>query len=653
MSSILVIMALATMGQVALAAWPKGMQSTFWNPAVVYLPDHSKAYIFGGRSSTLPIAPFLLSDVAVIQFNQRINFTDRATAAVNPAPFSLPSPEYTMLALVDQQSVGSDVYNVALLAGIAGSGSSSGPTLPPPRAYLTRHLLQAGGDGSAAAGMQLSAPTVPAPWSALDNPCWSATATPLVSGAPESLPWDPAAYLFGNWSTLNDELLRFKRDGTLETVIPATNVRPPPRGWGSLVRWNMSTLLLAGGNPAVANDAPKLGDIWLYNLPRNTWTPYPYPMPDPRDDFQTVTVPFPDPSSSRKYAVFIGNSASSLINYAEIDAMTAPVRPAAPIGASPSGQYTSASRTAAMAAFYHDHHIFLVGGLNTGVPSSTPMAAIKVTAAGGGGNGLGFQWVDEYVPSAASLTDGGTNGGTDGGSGLRGVSSGAWIAILLTIALVLGGAAGVVIWRMRANAHSVLKPDCQPDPCPHESTPTRSASSEHSGASTVVNVHDADRSPLPPVNNNTTRDPASASFLSPMGTAVPPPPDLSPMLAIWMQQQRHQQQQLQRLSSSSMSSSQWQMQMPLPPFGQRPRDVDGVSLTDYLPAVPLPPGHHQYRGLVDDSGDDSRVPLAGSAASIWSEPRFTLPDATLQHAFPTAGSAAASKTTMKRVGERE
>ncbi|KAI9223344.1 hypothetical protein BC828DRAFT_376127 [Blastocladiella britannica] len=102
-----------------------------------------------------------------------------------------------------------------------------------------------------------------------------------------------------------------------------------------------------------------------------------------------------------------------------------------------------------MAAFYHDRHIFLVGGLNSGMPGpgngGVSFAAIKVSA---GSSGLSFQWVDTFIPSKGNSGGDGTTGGTDSS-----LSTGAWIGIMLGATAVLGLATAGIVWKLR-NRHT-------------------------------------------------------------------------------------------------------------------------------------------------------------------------------------------------------
>ncbi|KAI9223768.1 hypothetical protein BC828DRAFT_219578 [Blastocladiella britannica] len=179
-------------------------------------------------------------------------------------------------------------------------------------------------------------------------------------------------------------------------------------------------------------------------------------MPDARDDFQSVVVPDPG-SSTGKYVVFIGSSDTGFINYVNLDKLTSPLRGV--VTGSPSGAFTSASRTAAMAAFYHDNHIFLVGGINTGTPKPgngvASLAAVKVTKPADGATGLSFQWVDNFVPSSGQgpidvspkVVPPPIEQPTTGSS----LSAGAWIAISLSLALVAALGAVVAVRRLKAS----------------------------------------------------------------------------------------------------------------------------------------------------------------------------------------------------------
>ncbi|KAI9223767.1 hypothetical protein BC828DRAFT_375166 [Blastocladiella britannica] len=244
----------------ATAGWPKGMQQVFWNPTVLYLPDQSRAYVLGGRISGTDTPPYAINDVAVLQLNYSFSVADANTASVQPAPFSLPSPDYRMAGLISQTAANSEEYTVVLLSGLNTGG------VPPPRTYAINNLLHAT-DVSV-----INAVTTVPGFAYLGSPAWGSTVKPIVGGSSNSLVSDPAAYFYGNWSTVNNELFRLTFGGKLELVnINTSQPMPPPSGWGSLVRYNLTHLLVAGGNPG-DNAAPKVPEIWLCNLVSNAWS---------------------------------------------------------------------------------------------------------------------------------------------------------------------------------------------------------------------------------------------------------------------------------------------------------------------------------------------------------------------------------------------
>ncbi|KNE60922.1 hypothetical protein AMAG_06683 [Allomyces macrogynus ATCC 38327] len=400
----LALVVLTVAVRVAHTEWPQNMQRKgFMYPGLIYLPKENKTFVLGGKLHINNGKSFeRLTDVAVIDLNQQITSNNNSCAAVKTAPFSLPHASFRQPTLVI------DNGNGAYEALIYSHGDEVDST----------HVVWQIPDLLSAQPKVVPQPN-PAP--EIYFPGWASASKPLK-------PSEAATYFFGNTSANgtdvspsgNDTMWKMTKDGITAATVD-TKTRPPAGGWGTIVQYGSSAVLIVGT------------EVWAYNTVASTW--YQREKGLNAERYDATSVLFETPTRTR-FAIVIG--AAAKVEYFDVDApRNFPVE-AVITGDGPE------HIEAAVSMFLHDSHIFMIGGLSgSGDSQSSMLLNIVKISASSDWKTLSFAYVPTYTPYASEML---STSRTDSGNGLPiglivGIAVGSIVALLAL--------AGLVVWHRR------------------------------------------------------------------------------------------------------------------------------------------------------------------------------------------------------------
>ncbi|KAJ3361789.1 hypothetical protein GGF32_006964 [Allomyces javanicus] len=415
----LVLLVLAVAVRVTRTEWPQNMQRKgFMYPGLIYLPKENKTFVLGGKLHINNGKSYeRLTDVAVIDLSQQITSNNNSCAAVSTASFSLPHASFRQPTLVI------DNGNGAYEAFIYSHGDDVDSTHV---VWQIPDLLNA----------QPKVVPQPNPAPEIYFPGWASASKPLK-------PSEAASYFFGNTSANgtdvspsgNGTLWKMTKDGITAATVD-TKTRPPAGGWGTMVQYGSSVVLIVGT------------EIWAYNTVASTW--YQREKGLNAERYDATSVLFETPTRTR-YAIVIG--AAAKVEYFDVDAPKNPLVEAIITGDGPE------HIEAAVSMFLHDSHIFMIGGLTgSGDSQSSMLLNIVKISASSDWKTLSFAYVPTYTPYAPETS---STSRTDGDSGLPigliiGIVVGSLVALLVL--------AGLIFWHCRR--HPRRRRDSKQGPVP-------------------------------------------------------------------------------------------------------------------------------------------------------------------------------------------
>ncbi|KNE60921.1 hypothetical protein AMAG_06682 [Allomyces macrogynus ATCC 38327] len=359
----LVLLVLAVAPRVARTEWPQNMQRKgFMYPGLIYLPKENKTYVLGGK---LRInngkSHEAITDVAIIDLNQAVTSNNNSCAAVSTAPFLLPQASFRHPTLVI------DNGNGAYEALIYSHGDNETGT---DNIHVVWHISDL---------LNARPKVVPQPNPApIFFPGWVSASKPLK-------PSEAASYFFGNTSASgtdvspsgNDTLWKMTMDGIVVAQV-STKTRPPAGGWGTMVQYGSSVVLVVGT------------EIWTYNTVSYTW--YQRETSLNAERYDATSGLFETPTRTR-FAIVIG--AAAKVEYFDVDAPSSSAKEAVITGDGPE------HIEAAVSMFLHDSHIFMIGGLSgSGDSQSSMLLNIVKISASSDWKTLSFAYVPTYTPYA-------------------------------------------------------------------------------------------------------------------------------------------------------------------------------------------------------------------------------------------------------------
>ncbi|KNE60913.1 hypothetical protein AMAG_18708 [Allomyces macrogynus ATCC 38327] len=346
---------------VVQAGWPQGHQrkKALLSPGLIHLPKENKTFVLGGRIRLDATTTEYIDDVAMIDLNQIVTSNDISAQAVSVAPFKLPEASYRHSTFVIDNGKG------AYDAWIFAPGNTS---------EIWRIF-----------DLQNQATIAPQP---VKEKVFAFFPAYISSSDPR--PSNSDTYFFGNTtangqeiSTIgNDTLWRFNKQG-LSRVTYNSQMRPPGRGWSSMVQ-SGSSLVLTGSGP-IGND------IWMFSTISWTWSQRGANLTVDRADHAMVSYDGPDNS---RFVIVVGGSSGSIIEY--FDAVDTSKDA---IAGTLTGDGTS-TLLGASSVFLHDSHLFIVGGLVNADGDGQLLSIIKITPTRiANGFALNFAWVPTYTPA--------------------------------------------------------------------------------------------------------------------------------------------------------------------------------------------------------------------------------------------------------------
>ncbi|KAJ3368058.1 hypothetical protein GGF31_006891 [Allomyces arbusculus] len=378
----------------------------FMYPGLIYLPKENRTFVLGGKLHINNGKSFeRLTDVAVIDLNQHITSNNNSCSAVSTASFTLPHASFRQPTLVI------DNGNGAYEALIYSHGDEVDST------HVVWHipdLLSA----------QPKVVPQPNPAPEIYFPGWASSSKPFK-------PSEAATYFFGNTSANgtdvspfgNDTMWKFTKDGIVAAQV-STKTRPPAGGWGTMVQYGSSVVLVVGT------------EIWTYNTVSYTW--YQRETSLNAERYDATSVLFETPTRTR-YAVVIG--AAAKVEYFDVDAPSSPVMEAVIEGDGPE------HIEAAVSMFLHDSHIFMIGGLSgSGDSQSSMLLTIVKISAPSDWKSLSFAYVPTYTPYASeTVSTNRTIVEPVGGGFLVGKIVGIAVGSLIAVIAI----AGLVYWHQQ------------------------------------------------------------------------------------------------------------------------------------------------------------------------------------------------------------
>ncbi|KAI9164446.1 hypothetical protein H9P43_008297 [Blastocladiella emersonii ATCC 22665] len=364
---------LATAVAPTRAGWMEPYARGVVTAAASFIPSQQRLYLFGGFDSRGPIASSVVLDLSQ---PFPVDAPNVQTIA------SLPLAASWLIPNLYPDQPGGTEWSTVLASGWVNDNSGGGGTNSefPPNTNVWAYSLPAG------SVVELKKSTAD-----FRSPARSAAAVPLSSIFTENpLPSDPAAYCFGGFlpkqgNNLTQALRVIDKSGNINTVNPSSGPAPSARYGGSLIRYNQTHLVLSGGT-----GASPLSDIWLFNIPKNTWSKFPKPLSSPQTFHQSASYLAP---SGRRYVINVG--ANPLIEVMDLEqgGTSGPVLV--------DGSVPGPTSVNEHLVFLNKDNLFvLANGTLPNGRQANPLNVLQITETAPGS--LAFKWLNTYIPPGHS-----------------------------------------------------------------------------------------------------------------------------------------------------------------------------------------------------------------------------------------------------------